>query len=51
MNLNVVLPYKDAGLHYKAWASEEASIDFKHDFEMADRCTVSYAACELSSYL
>ena len=51
MNFNVVLSYKDAGLHYKRWASEEALIDFKQDPEGADRCTVSYAACELCTYL
>lgn len=50
MNVNVVLPYQNAKSQYKIWANEEEDIDFRSDFDRADRCTICFAAVELETY-
>ena len=49
--LTIVLPYPEAAKYYEGWAHEECMIDFKNDTEKADRCTISYAAEEICTYL
>lgn len=49
--IQIVLPYEDAPRYYKIWAHEEKEIDFRKDPERAVRCTLSFAAEELCSYL
>lgn len=51
MKISVILPYGDAAQKYKVWASEEERIDFLHDIKSAVRCTASFAALELVTYL
>ena len=51
MNVNVVLPYQNAKSQYKIWANEEEDIDFRSDFDRADRCTICFAAVELETHL
>lgn len=51
MKINVLLPYEGAEGLYERWAHDEDSIDFLKDFYEAGRCTVSYAAQELCTYL
>jgi len=49
--IHVVLPYKEGANYYRLWAHEEEKIDFRADLEAATRCTVSFAAEELVTYL
>lgn len=51
MNITIVLPYPEARSQYRIWAHEEEKVDFRHEKDRATRCTVSYAAEELESYL
>ncbi len=51
MKITIILPYADAVRNYRIWAHEEEKIDFRHEKERACRCTVSFAAEELESYL
>ncbi len=51
MRINIILPYSEAGKYYEKWASEENYIDFQLEKDRAERCTVSFAATELASYL
>lgn len=49
--LTVVLPYPEADKYYEGWAHEENTVDFVNDQKKAIRCTVSYAAEEICTYL
>ncbi len=49
--INILLPYANAEKYHHVWAHEEKEIDFRRDFEKAERCTVSFAAEELCTYL
>ena len=49
--LTIVISYSEAEKYYEGWAQEEDSIDFDNDYEKALRCTISYAAYELCTYL
>ncbi len=51
MNINIMLPYKEADRYYKRWAYEENAIDFENDKENAMRCTLSFSCDELCSHL
>ncbi len=51
MDINIVLPYSDAGEYYKRWASEENEIDFENEKAEAMRCTACFACDELVTYL
>lgn len=51
MKITIVLPYKNADISYRLWAHEEEKINFRKEKEKATRCTVSFAAEELWSYL
>ncbi len=51
MRINIVLPYNEAKKYYERWATEENSIDFRSEKDKAVRCTISFAATELVSYL
>lgn len=51
MKITVVLPYENAAAGYHLWAHEENGIDFRKEKDRATRCTVSFAAEELESYL
>ena len=49
--INILLPYENAPKYYKLWAVQEESINFREDIASAARCTLSFAATELVSYL
>ncbi len=49
--IHIILPYANAPRFYPAWAHEENDIDFRRDADRAARCTISYAAEELVTYL
>ncbi len=49
--ITIVIPYPEAGKYFEKWAHEENLIDFKKDVERAVRCTISYAAEEICTYL
>ena len=51
MKISVILPYKNASQMYKVWASDEKKVDFLNDIKSAVKCTMSYAAVELVTYL
>ena len=51
MKISIILPYRDALTQYHIWAHEEDKVDFRHEKDRAARCTISYAAEELESYL
>ena len=51
MKITIVLPYPQAAEHYRLWAHEEEQIIFRKEAEKANRCTISFAAEELESYL
>jgi len=51
MKINVALPYKNAAQYYKVWATSEDKVDFLRDIKSAVRCTHSFAALELVTYL
>jgi hypothetical protein len=51
MKISIVVPYADASQQFKFWAVEEKQVDFRKDPERAARCTISFAALELSSFL
>lgn len=51
MSVVIVIPYTDVEKNVHAWAVEEESIDFRRDHFKATRCTVSFAATELETYL
>ena len=51
MKINVILPYENATEKYQVWANDEVNIDFLNDIKSAVRCTLSYAALELVTYL
>ena len=51
MNINIVLPYKNTKEMLYIWSKEENNIDFRKDIDRANRCTLSFAATELISYL
>lgn len=49
--IHINLPYENAPEYFHFWAHEEENIDFRKDLEKAKRCTLSYAAEELETYL
>jgi len=51
MEINILIPYEEAGKLYGKWAHEEEEIDFLKDLYKAKRCTLAFAAEELSVYL
>ena len=51
MKINVILPYENAPQKYQVWANDDEKIDFINDIKSAVRCTLSYAALELVTYL
>ena len=51
MKISVKLPYEKAEMKYTIWAHEEEKIDFDTDDFRAERCTLSYAAEELVTWL
>lgn len=51
MNISVLIPYEKASCFYTRWANEEERIDFENNAYEAVRCTLSYAASELCTYL
>ena len=51
MKINVKIPYENAEYAYTVWAHEEKEIDFDTDLVRAERCTLSYAAEELVTWL
>ncbi len=51
MNINIIVPFKDAELNCEVWANSENSIDFSKDLFEAARCTVCFAASEIKSWL
>ena len=51
MNINIVLPYSEAGKYYEKWAVEENYIDFAREYDRAAKCTVCFAASEIAYYL
>lgn len=51
MKINIVLPFDRTAEMLYIWANEEKSIDFRKDTIKAERCTLSFAATELISYL
>ena len=51
MNISILLPYKEASKYHEKWAKEEKKVNFEENLSKAQRCTVSYAAVELSTYL
>ena len=51
MNISVLLPYEKASKYYAKWAGEEKKIYFEENPFEAQRCTLSYAAAELCTYL
>ncbi|MBR2340425.1 MAG: DUF4838 domain-containing protein [Clostridia bacterium] len=50
-NINIVLEYENAENTAHTWANEERFINFRTEPERAARCTASFAATELLSYL
>jgi hypothetical protein len=51
MKISIIVPYPDAEQQFRFWAMEEKTIDFRRDAERATRCTLSFAAMELSYFL
>ena len=51
MEINILIPYEESEKFYEKWAHEEEQIDFLKDLYEAKRCTVSFAAEELCTYL
>ena len=51
MKINVKLPYENAAQYYKVWATTENDVDFYGDIKAATKCTTSYAAFEIVTYL
>ena len=51
MRIDIVLPYEGAEKYTQLWAESEREIDFDADPLMGQKCTVSFAATELSRYL
>ncbi len=51
MVANLVLNYENVEEKLYTWANEEKNIDFRKDLDRAERCTLSFAACELMDYL
>lgn len=51
MKIAVRLPYENYENLYAVWAHDEEKIDFRKDTYYALRCTMSYAAQELVTYL
>ncbi len=51
MSVVIVIPYGEVEKNVHAWAVEEESIDFRRDHTRATRCTVSFAATQLETYL
>ncbi len=51
MKINVKLPYEGAAQYYKVWATTENDVDFYGDLPAATKCTTSYAAYEIVTYL
>lgn len=51
MKINIVLPYEDVKKNIYIWANEEKHIDFRKEYQRAERCTVCFAATELEKYL
>jgi len=49
--IDILLPFPGAELQTGNWAKEERHIDFRREKERAARCTISYAAVELKTYL
>lgn len=49
--IKITMPYQDAPKRYRFWANEEHIIDFRNDLVSATRCTMSYAAQELVTYI
>jgi len=49
--IHIILPFENAPEYFHFWAHEEEQIDFRKDLEKAKRCTLSYAAEELETYL
>ena len=51
MKISVKLPYENAPMQYKVWATSEEKVDFLRDIKSAVKCTISFAALELVTYL
>lgn len=51
MKIDIIVDYDDAEWQVPVWAQEEKRIDFRGDPTAATRCTVSFAATELKTYL
>ena len=51
MYISVLLPYENASKYYEKWAAEEKKVNFEENPFEGQRCTVSYAAVELCTYL
>ena len=51
MKISVILPFENAVKFYSKWAYGEKTVDFENNLFEAMRCTVSYAADELCTYL
>lgn len=51
MKIVLCLPYEEAATKTLLWANSEKEVDFLHNPEEATRCTVSFAASELNTYL
>lgn len=51
MKINVKLTYENAAQYYKVWATTENDVDFYGDIKAATKCTTSYAAFEIVTYL
>lgn len=51
MKVSIVIPYPDVEQQFRFWAADETNINFSKDTDRAARCTVSFAAMELSYFL
>lgn len=51
MKISIILTYKNADKLADLWAFSENDTDFDVDLTEAQRCTLSFAACELRKYL
>ena len=51
MKVVIVTEYEDMSRKHHIWANEEEKIDWRRDFFEGTRCTISYAAEELKTFL
>ncbi len=51
MNLIIRIPFSGTDKLVSSWAHQEEEIDFRTQTELAARCTISFTATELKSYL